>query len=62
MTSSYDIFKTDTPPYFQVVVVCDTCRQRVKDCNCTFCENCDDDESCNCEVGLINPPHSKESC
>ena len=51
MLSSYDIRRTDTPPYFEVVVVCSECAQRPRSCKCVECEDCEELESnCVCET------------
>jgi len=41
METVYDIWRTDTPPFFEVVVVCDTCFEKVAKCEC------EDEEQCN---------------
>jgi len=47
MTTSYSIWKSDTPLGFEVVVTCDTCYKRISDCDCPEecegCEECDND-------------------
>lgn len=51
MLSSYDIWKTSEPPYFEVVVVCQECAGTVADCECVECEDCENLESnCICET------------
>ena len=46
MKTVYDIWRMDTPPFFEVVVVCDACRQKVAKCECgpepKDCEGCGD--------------------
>jgi len=34
METVYNIWKKDTAPYYEVVVVCDTCYQKVAKCEC----------------------------
>jgi len=51
MLSSYDILRTDTPPYYKVIIVCGECGQKPKSCECVECEDCEKLESnCVCET------------
>ena len=45
METVYDIWKTDIPPYYEVVVVCDACWKRPKDCECPIDETEEEEES-----------------
>ena len=44
METVYDIWKKDTAPYYEVVVVCSECYKRPRKCECEEPEDEDDNE------------------
>jgi len=67
MQTSYDIWKTSEPPYYEVVVVCSECGQKPKSCECVECEDCEElEENCTCHrtelVGILKRMGTPNDC